>query len=106
MIHGPFPPSEYFFSPAFHFLSSKPFLVPLPPSFGHYIQNVGEEPLEFLEIFRGPNFGDRAKFTDFSLTQWLALNPPEVAARALNVSIDLVKELKKTKQTVVAGRQE
>lgn len=75
----------------------------MPVSYGHYIQNVGDEPLEFLEIFRGAGFGSQVRFNDFSLTQWLALNPPEVAARNLNVSIDTIKQLKKQKQTIVAG---
>ncbi|PWN43932.1 Bicupin oxalate decarboxylase/oxidase [Ceraceosorus guamensis] len=76
-----------------------------PTNFGHYIQNVGDEPLEFIEIFRGSNFGDKIKFTDFSLTQWLSLTPPEVAAQSLNVSVSLIKELKKEKQVVVAARR-
>lgn len=75
-----------------------------PTNFGHYIQNIGDEPLEFLEIFRGPNFGDTVKFNDFSLTQWLALNPPEIAARALNVSESLIRQLKKEKQVIVGSK--
>lgn len=59
----------------------------------------------FLEIFRGPQFGDKVKFNDFSLTQWLALNPPEFVAQQLNVSIDLVKQLRKDKQILVAPRK-
>lgn len=75
-------------------------------SYGHYIQNVGEEPLEFVEIFRGPNFGDKVRFDDFSLTQWLALLPPSVAAKQLNVSESLVAQLKREKQIIVAGHNQ
>jgi len=39
--------------------------------FGHYIQSIDDEPLEFLGILRGSNFGDTVEFNDFSLTQWL-----------------------------------
>lgn len=73
------------------------------PSFGHYLQNIGDEPLEFVEIFRGPNFGDKVKFDDFSLTQWLALLPSSVAAKQLNVSESLVQQLKRQKQIIVGG---
>lgn len=72
-------------------------------SYGHYLQNIGEEPLEFVEIFRGAQFGDKVKYDDFSLTQWLALLPASVAAKQLNVSENLVSQLKKEKQIVVSG---
>lgn len=73
-------------------------------NFGHYIQNTGNEPLEFIEILRGHKFGDTVTFNEFSLNQWLALNPPSYVAQQLNVSIDLVKQLRKEKQQVIAGR--
>ncbi|KAL9933958.1 hypothetical protein V8E36_007040 [Tilletia maclaganii] len=72
-----------------------------PPGMAHYIANVGDEPLVFLELFRGPTFGADTKFDDFSLAQWLALNPPEFVARQMNVSIDFVKQLKKEQQLLV-----
>ncbi len=74
-----------------------------PTNYGHYIANEGDEPLVFLEIFRGPNFNDEVTFDDFSLGQWLALTPPETVSRQLNVSIDLVKQLKKEKQVIIKG---
>lgn len=40
---------------------------------------------------------------DISLTQWLALVPPEVAAQTLNVSVDVVSGLKKEKQILLKG---
>ncbi|SPO47674.1 related to oxalate decarboxylase [Moesziomyces antarcticus] len=73
-----------------------------PTNYGHYIQNVGDEELEFVEIFRAPNFGDKVKFDDFSLSQWLALVPPSVAAKQLNVSQHLVEQLSTKKQIIVA----
>ena len=33
---------------------------------GHYVENIGDEELEFLEIFKAP------KFEDLILGQWLA----------------------------------
>lgn len=35
----------------------------IPNSYGHHVENVGTEPLVFLEIFKSP------RFSDFSLTQ-------------------------------------
>lgn len=40
---------------------------------------------------------------DISLTQWLALVPPEVVAQVLNVSVDVVAGLKKEKQILLKG---
>lgn len=74
-------------------------------NFGHYIQNTGDEPLEFIEILRGHNYGDPVRFFDFSLAQWLALNPPLYVAQQLNVSVDLVKQLRKEKQQVIGPRK-
>src|SRR5260370_16265733 len=30
----------------------------VPFAFGHYVQNTGDEPLVFLEMFRSPRFAD------------------------------------------------
>jgi hypothetical protein len=38
----------------------------------HYVQNLGDEPLRYLEMFRSP------RFMDVSLNQWMALTPPEL----------------------------
>ncbi|CAE6392127.1 unnamed protein product, partial [Rhizoctonia solani] len=44
----------------------------VPPSFGHYVENIGNTTLKFLEIFNSD------KYEDISLNQWLALTPPEM----------------------------
>ena len=44
---------------------------------GHYVENIGDEELEFLEIFKAP------KFEDFSLEQWLAATPTRNVAEHL-----------------------
>ena len=41
----------------------------VPKNMGHFVQNIGDEPLEMLEIFRTD------KFRDFSLFQWLGETP-------------------------------
>ncbi|CAF9937769.1 hypothetical protein IMSHALPRED_000539 [Imshaugia aleurites] len=46
-------------------------------SMGHYVENIGDEELGFLEIFKAP------KFEDFSLEQWLAATPTRNVAEHL-----------------------
>ncbi|MGA3540277.1 cupin domain-containing protein [Micromonosporaceae bacterium DT194] len=66
----------------------------VPISYGHYIENLGDEPLVYLELFRAP------KFQDMSVMQWMANTPPEVAADTLNVPRELIEALPKEKQVV------
>jgi oxalate decarboxylase len=51
----------------------------VPFAMGHYIQNTGERPLRFLEMFRS------SRYADVSLNQWLALTPPELVQAHLNL---------------------
>ncbi|KZO97370.1 oxalate decarboxylase oxdD [Calocera viscosa TUFC12733] len=67
----------------------------IPPSYGHYVENLGSGTLKFLEIFNS------ALYQDISLTQWLALTPPELVSAHLNLPIDFVMSLNKTKAVVV-----
>ncbi|MDH2424495.1 oxalate decarboxylase family bicupin [Sphaerisporangium sp. TRM90804] len=67
----------------------------VPFAYGHYIENLGNEPLVFLEMFRDP------RFADISATQWMANTPPQVTADTLNVPRDLVESLPKTKRPVL-----
>lgn len=63
----------------------------------HYIENTSEdEDLVWIEVYKS----DRV--ADISLTQWLALTPPEIVAQTLNVSISFVESLKKEKQVLIA----
>ncbi len=47
---------------------------------GHYIKNVGNTDLVFLEVFNS------AEFQDVSLSDWLTHSPPEMVAAHLNIS--------------------
>ncbi|EJT98234.1 oxalate oxidase [Dacryopinax primogenitus] len=67
----------------------------IPPSYGHYVENIGNSTLKFLEIFNSPYY------QDISLTQWLALTPPEMVSAHLQLPIDFVMSLNKTKAVVV-----
>ncbi|GII58412.1 oxalate decarboxylase OxdC [Planotetraspora thailandica] len=67
----------------------------VPFAYGHYIENLGKEPLVFLEMFRNP------RFEDISATQWMANLPPQVSADTLNVPRSMIEALPKQKHSVV-----
>ena len=48
----------------------------VPFAMGHYVENTGDEPLRFLEMFRSDHFAD------VSLNQWMALTPPRARPAA------------------------
>lgn len=67
----------------------------IPFAMGHYIENLGNEPLIFLEIFRSNHF------EDVSLSQWLALTPPELVEAHFGVDKTFIEKLSKTKPVIV-----
>src|SRR3954471_13051677 len=68
----------------------------VPFAMGHFVENTGTEPLRFLELFRSP------RFADVSLTQWMALTPPELVRAHLNLDAPTMAALSKDKPIVVA----
>ena len=46
---------------------------------GHYVKNVGDTDLVYLEVFRS------SYYADVSLSDWLAHSPPEMVAETLNI---------------------
>lgn len=68
-----------------------------PDNSGHYVENTSDtEDLIWIEIFKTD------RIADISLTQWLALTPARLAAQALNVSVEVVRGLKKEKQLIIS----
>jgi oxalate decarboxylase len=67
----------------------------IPFAMAHYVQNLGDEPLRFLELFRSP------RFEDVSLVQWMALTPPELVQAHLNLDRQTVGALRKDKPIIV-----
>ncbi|KAK1750306.1 oxalate decarboxylase OxdC 1 [Echria macrotheca] len=49
----------------------------VPANMGHFVENIGDEPLEMLEIFRAD------EFRDFSLFQWLGETPQRMVVDTL-----------------------
>jgi len=71
----------------------------VPQAMGHYIENTGDTPVRYLEMFVSP------RYTDVSLEQWLALIPPELVKQHLHLSDAVIGSLQKEKQLVVRSTQ-
>jgi len=67
----------------------------VPHGMAHYVQNLGDQPLQFLEMFRS------ARFMDVSLNQWMALTPPELVQAHLNLDRQTMAALRKDKPVIV-----
>jgi oxalate decarboxylase len=67
----------------------------VPFAMGHYVENTGDDPLRFLEMFRS------AYFADVSLNQWMALTPPELVQQHLNLDQQTLAVLRKDKPVIV-----
>jgi oxalate decarboxylase len=63
----------------------------IPKSLPHYIENAGEDDLEFLEVFKSPYY------QDISLALWLAHIPPELATAHLNLPEEMLRQIPKDK---------
>ncbi|RCW77860.1 oxalate decarboxylase family bicupin [Phyllobacterium bourgognense] len=69
----------------------------VPFAMGHYVENAGDKPLVFLEMFKSDHYAD------VSLNQWLALTPPELVSGHLDFDTATMKALKPNKQPVVSS---
>jgi oxalate decarboxylase len=69
----------------------------VPFAYGHYIENLGTEPLVFLEMFRNP------RFEDISAAQWMANTPAQVSADTLNVPRSMIEALPREKYSILPG---
>ena len=61
----------------------------------HYVQNIGQDKLFFLEFFRNDHF------SDLSLAQWVALTPREIAKSCLNLPDAFFNHVRKESCSVV-----
>jgi oxalate decarboxylase len=66
-----------------------------PFAMGHYIENTGDEPLRFLEVFRS------SYFADVSLNQWMGLTTPKLVQVHLNLDAQTMDVLRKDKPVIV-----
>jgi oxalate decarboxylase len=68
----------------------------VPFAMGHYIENTGTESVRFLEMFRSDHYAD------VSLSQWLALTPPELVRAHVDLDRRTLAALPKRKPLIVA----
>lgn len=52
----------------------------VPKNNAHFVENIGDEPVEMLEVFRAP------RFEDFSVEQWLAQTPATMVVEHMNLT--------------------
>lgn len=71
--------------------------VPKPNA--HYLENVGSEPLVFLEVLQAP------KYSDISVNQWLGLTPKQIVKDHLSVSDSFLDTLPKVKPFILPGNK-
>ncbi|KZT74621.1 oxalate decarboxylase [Daedalea quercina L-15889] len=71
----------------------------VPATYGHYVENIGNDTLHYLEIFNSD------LVVDVSLSQWLALTPPELVKAHLQISDETVAHLSKIKPYVVGATE-
>ncbi|MDT0150294.1 oxalate decarboxylase family bicupin [Priestia aryabhattai] len=71
----------------------------VPFAMGHYVENIGEEPLYFLEIFKSDHYAD------VSLNQWLALTPEKLVLQHLDMDKEFLNSLSKEKHPVVKSNK-
>ena len=69
----------------------------VPFAMGHYIENIGQTTLRFLEIFRSDHYAD------VSLAQWLKFTPHELVRAHLNIDETVLEKIPTNKTPVVAG---
>lgn len=69
----------------------------VPFAMGHYVENTGDEPLYFLEIFKSDHYAD------ISLNQWLAVTPKQLVLDHLDQGEQFLKLLDTEKHPVIAA---
>ncbi len=67
----------------------------VPKTLGHYVENVGDTDLVFLEMFKA------GRFEDLSLSDWVTHTPPELIMQHLGISQETLQKIPKDKAPVV-----
>lgn len=62
---------------------------------GHYVQNVGDTDLIFLEVFKADHFAE------VSLSDWLTHTPPEMVMQTLNISAETLAQFPRDRPDIL-----
>lgn len=68
-------------------------------NFGHYIENTGNEVLQFIELFRSD------RYEEVSLANWLSRLPPQLVAQHLNIDPEVLASFPDGTQGIVPLRE-
>lgn len=66
----------------------------VPKTFGHYIENVGDTDLIFLEMFK------TNRYMDLALSEWVSNTPPELVMAHLGISRETLLGIPKSKAVI------
>jgi oxalate decarboxylase len=66
----------------------------VPKTLGHYVENVGDTDLVFLEMFKAD------RFMDLSLSEWVSNVPPELVIAHLGISRETLQAIPKQKPLI------
>lgn len=69
----------------------------VPMAMGHYIENVGDTDLRFLETFKS------SYYASISLSDWLSHTPPELVAAHTKMSLEDIAKIPKKQLVIVPG---
>ncbi|RDL34404.1 RmlC-like cupin [Venustampulla echinocandica] len=69
----------------------------IPKAMTHYVENVGNDDVVFIEVLQADHF------SDISVGQWVGLTPPQIVIDTLNLTSETVSSFKKEKQYIVQG---
>jgi oxalate decarboxylase len=67
----------------------------VPKTLGHYVENVGDSDLIFLEMFKAD------RFMDLSLSEWVSNTPPELVIQHLGISRETLQAIPKKKPLIM-----
>jgi oxalate decarboxylase len=67
----------------------------IPKSMGHYIENTGDTEMRFLETFRSDHYAS------VSLSNWMALTPPELIEAHTKMPMEAIAKLPKRQVAIV-----
>jgi len=65
---------------------------------GHYVENTGDDVLQFLEVFRSD------RYEEVSLANWIAHLPPALVSQHLNIPADVLATFPRQTQGIVPLR--
>jgi oxalate decarboxylase len=67
----------------------------VPQTFGHYVENIGDTDLIFLELFKAP------RFQDLSLSTWVTHAPAQLMTDHLRISAETLQAIPHGNSTIV-----